>query len=65
MKEEFISLDTAKKLAIYEKNLKQKIEYKKRIDKAIEYINEMCLCSDDLNPEHIIKILKGGTNGLN
>lgn len=38
----------------------------RRIDKAIEYINEMCLSSDgyasygdDLRPEHIIEILKG------
>ena len=36
------------------------------IDKAIEYINEMCLCSDgyanygdDLRPEYIINILQG------
>jgi len=37
-----------------------------RIDKAIEYINEMCLCSDgycdygdDLRPEHIVNLLQG------
>ena len=38
-----------------------------RIDEAIKYINEMTLTSDgyadygdDLRPEHIIEILKGG-----
>lgn len=42
----------------------EELEY--RIDKAIEYINEMTLTSDgyanygdDLRPEHIIDILKG------
>jgi uncharacterized coiled-coil protein SlyX len=42
------------------------VDYKDRIDKAIEYINEMTLTSsgyadygDDLRPEHIIDILKG------
>ena len=41
-------------------------EKQNRIDKAVEYINEMCLCSegyanygDDLRPEHIVNILKG------
>lgn len=40
-----------------------------RIDKAIEYINDMCLCSsgyfdygDDLSPKHIVEILRGGNN---
>lgn len=39
------------------------------IKKAIEYINEMCLCSygyanygDDLKPEHIVDILRGEDN---
>ncbi len=42
-------------------------ELQDRIDEAIEYINEMTLTSDgyadygdDLRPEHIIEILKGG-----
>jgi hypothetical protein len=41
-------------------------ELQNRINKAIEYIDEMCLCSDgyanygdDLSPEHIVNILKG------
>ena len=40
---------------------------KSRNEKAIKYINEMCLCSDgycdygdDLRPEHIVNILTGG-----
>ena len=42
------------------------IEKDTRIEKAIEYIDEMCLCSsgyfdygDDLSPKHIVDILKG------
>lgn len=45
---------------------KKDLDYKSRCDKAIEYINEMCLCTngycdygDDLRPEHIVKILQG------
>ena len=41
-------------------------ELQKRIDKAIEYIDKLCLCSsgyfdygDDLSPKHIVDILKG------
>jgi hypothetical protein len=52
------------------KELKQEehknLELSMRINKAIEYIDEMCLCSDgyanygdDLSPEHIVNILKG------
>lgn len=40
-----------------------------RIDKAIKYIDDMCLCSssyfdygDDLSPKHIVDILKGEDN---
>lgn len=40
---------------------------KEDINKAIEYIDEMCLCSsgyfdygDDLSPKHIVDILRGG-----
>lgn len=72
MNGEVISINTANKLAIYEKNLRKKLEYKKRIEKAIEYINKLCLCSDgytqygdDLNPKHIVNILKGETDGSN
>ena len=50
----------------------EKEDYKQRNEKAIEYINEMCLASDgyasygdDLNPEHIVNILKGDTDGSN
>ena len=46
--------------------LNENKELEDRIDKAIEYINEMTLTSDgyadygdDLRPEHIIEILKG------
>ena len=45
---------------------KKKTKEQDRIDKAIDYINEMTLTSDgyanygdDLRPEHIIDILKG------
>ena len=41
-------------------------ELQQRIDKAIEYIDKLCLCSsgyfdygDDLSPKHIVDILKG------
>ena len=46
---------------------KQNVELQQRIDKAIKYIDDMCLCSsgyfkygDDLSPKHIVDILKGG-----
>ena len=42
------------------------LELQERINKAIEYINEMCLCSDgyanygdDLSPKYIADILQG------
>ena len=52
------------------KELKQEehknLELSMRINKAIEYINKLCLCSDgyanygdDLSPEHIVNILQG------
>lgn len=44
-------------------------KYKCRIDKAIDYIDDMCLCSsgyfdygDDLSPKHIVEILRGEDN---
>jgi hypothetical protein len=51
-------------------NADKTIKYlQQRIDKAIEYIDEMCLCSsgyfdygDDLSPKHIVDILRGGEN---
>ena len=56
------------KLSLYSNELEDKVEeLQHRIDKAIEYINEMTLTSDgyadygdDLRPEHIVEILKGG-----
>lgn len=40
---------------------------KEDINKAIKYIDDMCLCSlgysnygDDLSPKHIVEILRGG-----
>ena len=48
---------------------KENLELRSRINKAIDYINEMCLFSDgyasygdDLRPEHIVDILKGEDN---
>ena len=49
-------------------NADKTIKYlQQRIDKAIEYIDEMCLCSsgyfnygDNLSPKHIVDILRGG-----
>ena len=51
-------------------NADKTIKYlQQRIDKAIEYIDEMCLCSsgyfdygDDLSPKNIVDILRGGEN---
>ena len=49
--------------------LKENFKLQQRIDKAVEYIDERCLCSsgyfdygDDLSPKHIVDILKGGNN---
>lgn len=46
--------------------LNENEKLQKRINKAIEYIDDMCLCSsgyceygDDLSPKHIVDILKG------
>ena len=46
--------------------LKENFKLQNKINKAIEYIDEMCLCSsgyfdygDDLSPKHIVDILKG------
>ena len=46
-----------------------RVELEQRIDRAIEYINDMCLFDDgyanygdDLRPAHIVNILKGEDN---
>ena len=53
-------------ILVLDREYKEYQDLKERIDKAIEYINEMTLTSsgyadygDDLRPEHIIEILKG------
>ena len=69
MKFEILSLDSAKKLSIYDKNLKQKIEYKKRIDTAIEYMNNYIEVEDapineriKIEFKEVLNILQGENN---
>lgn len=54
---------------VFEGATKKFKELQQRIDKAIEYIDELCLCSsgyfdygDDLSPKHIVEILRGEDN---
>lgn len=61
--EDVLDCEDLIKIMNYIKQLQQ------RIDKAIIYIDDMCLCStgyfdygDDLSPKHIVDILKGGEN---
>ena len=53
-------------ILVLDREYKEYQDLKEKVDKAIEYINEMTLTSngyanygDDLRPEHIIEILKG------
>ena len=49
----------------WKRDRKELLDKRNIINKAIEYINKMCLCSDgyanygdDLSPEHIVNILQ-------
>ena len=61
-------LEESSKLSeLWCKSQEENFKLQQRIDKAIEYIDEMCLCSsgyfdygDDLSPKHIVDILRGG-----
>lgn len=65
-KEKWIDISKENKSLLKEIHNREINKLQDRINKAIEYINEMCLCSDgyanygdDLRPEHIVNILQG------
>lgn len=65
-----VMIEAKKEIEMPKEELLHKLwDLQQRIDKAIEYIDEMCLCSsgyfdygDDLSPKHIVDILRGGEN---
>ena len=68
--DEFLNMNCDDKIKKQQEELDKtrlsELDKEYRIDKAIEYINEMTLTSngyasygDDLRPEHIVNILKG------
>lgn len=66
MNGEYMTIETAKQKAVYDRNLKQKIDYKNRIDKAIGYMKHYIEVEDAPINERIkvefnevIKLLKG------
>lgn len=59
--------ESSKLTELWCKSQEENRELQQRINKAIKYIDDMCLCSlgysnygDDLSPKHIVEILKGG-----
>lgn len=66
MNGEYMTIETAKQKVVYDRNLKQKIDYKNRIDKAIGYMEHFIEFEDApaLAPvrtefNEVIKLLKG------